>query len=223
MSLVYAKSWNGCCLPNSEWKTLENYKALLDPFARYTQLASSESCTSISSIIPIVMELGMHLKEMGEKPGMAIVSNMILKELNRRFQKVYDTRSAFFDPIYVAATYLDPRYRLALSREQIFEAKRAIVSLSQKDDSSESDDQLQEDSESQFLEPPQKMFKHLAVILARNRESLSQYLDKVSKVEEEMCFYDKQNLDINEDIDPIVFWLSCIHSYPKLFDVVGDI
>ena len=68
--------WN--CLLNSEWKTLENYKALLDPFARYTQLASSESCTSISSIIPIVMELEMHLKEMGEKPGMAMVSNMIL-------------------------------------------------------------------------------------------------------------------------------------------------
>ena len=44
-------------------------KALLDPFARYTQLASSESCTSISSIIPIVMELGMHLKEMGENLG----------------------------------------------------------------------------------------------------------------------------------------------------------
>ena len=58
-----------------------------------------------------------------------MVSNMILKELNRRFQKVYDTRSAFFDPIYVAATYLDPRYWLALSREQIFEAKRAIVSF----------------------------------------------------------------------------------------------
>ena len=73
------------------------------------------------------------------------------------------------------------------------------------------------------MEPPQKKFKHLAVILARNRESLSQSLNKVSKVEEEMCFYDKQNLDINEDIDPIVFWLSCIHSYPKLFDVVGDI
>uniref|UniRef100_A0A1X7SXK3 HAT C-terminal dimerisation domain-containing protein n=1 Tax=Amphimedon queenslandica TaxID=400682 RepID=A0A1X7SXK3_AMPQE len=213
--------WN--CLLNSDWKMLENYKALLDPFAHYTQLASSENCTSISSIIPIVLELGMHLKEIGEKPGMAVLSNMIVQELNRCFQRVYDTRSTYFDPIYVAATYLDPRYRLALSREQIIEAKRAIISFSKTDDSSESDDQFQNNSESQSLEPPKKKFKHLAVILARNRESLSQSLDKISKIEEEMCLYDNQNLDINEDIDPIVFWLSCSQSYPKLFDVVGDI
>ena len=198
--------WN--CLLNSEWKMLENYKALLDPFAHYTQLASSENCTSISSIIPIVLELGLHLKEIGEKTGMAVLSNMIVQELNRRFQRVYDTRSTYFDPIYVAATYLDPRYRIALSREQIIEAKRAIISFSKTDDSSESDDQFHE---SQSIEPPKKKFKHLAVILARNRESLSQSLDKISKIEE-MCLYDNQNLDINEDIDPIVFWLSCMLS-----------
>ena len=91
------------------------------------------------------MELGLHLKDMGEKPGLAMLSIMILQDLNRRFQRVCDTRSANFDPIYVAATYLDPGYQLVLSREQISEAKRAIISFSQKDDTSDSDDQLKDD------------------------------------------------------------------------------
>ena len=174
--------WN--CLQNSDWKTLESYKALLTPFAHYTQLASAENSATISSIIPIVMELGLHLKVMGEKTGLAMLSTMILQDLNRRFQRVCDTRSGNFDPIYVAATYLDPRYRLVLSREQISEAKRAIILFSQKDDTSDSDDQLKDDfPESQSLEePPKKKFKHLALILSRQRENLSQSLDNISKI-----------------------------------------
>ena len=38
-----------------------------------------------------------------------------------------------------------------------------------------------------------------------------------------MCLYEKQYLEISEDTDPIEFWLSSAHSYPKLFDVATDI
>ena len=50
--------WN--CLQNSDWKTRESYKALLYPFAHYTQLSSAKNSAIISSIVmelPIVMEL----------------------------------------------------------------------------------------------------------------------------------------------------------------------
>ena len=46
----------------SEYKLLENLKELLQPFAVYTTLTSGDDVT-ISSVIPILMELKIHLKE----------------------------------------------------------------------------------------------------------------------------------------------------------------
>lgn len=47
-------------LVNSEWKTLENIQKLLKPFAQYTSLVSGEDYTTVSCVIPILMELNYH-------------------------------------------------------------------------------------------------------------------------------------------------------------------
>ena len=52
-------SWNN--LQNSEWKQLENLHSLLKPFAKYTALTSGEDYTTISTVIPVLMELSCHL------------------------------------------------------------------------------------------------------------------------------------------------------------------
>jgi hypothetical protein len=49
-------------LPNSHWKQLENIVALLKPFARYTTLCSAEESTTIFTVVPIILELSMHLE-----------------------------------------------------------------------------------------------------------------------------------------------------------------
>ena len=46
-------------LPTSYWKQIENTNELLKPFAQYTQLMGSEEVTTISMIIPALMELDM--------------------------------------------------------------------------------------------------------------------------------------------------------------------
>lgn len=48
-------------LQNSDYKALENIRDLLEPFAKYTQLASAEDVSTISMVIPIIMELNLHL------------------------------------------------------------------------------------------------------------------------------------------------------------------
>lgn len=84
MSAVCAEfSWD--CLQNSEWKTLEHYKQLLDPFAHYTNLQTAEEMTTISTANPALMELTMHLKEMEQKPGLAAISKCLLQDLNASF------------------------------------------------------------------------------------------------------------------------------------------
>ena len=47
-------------LATSEWKSLEE---LLQPFAQYTALVSGEEYTTISTVIPVIMELQLHLEE----------------------------------------------------------------------------------------------------------------------------------------------------------------
>ena len=50
-------------LATSDWKHLENIYTLLKPFAQYTSLVSGEEFTTLSSIIPVVTELSLHLEE----------------------------------------------------------------------------------------------------------------------------------------------------------------
>ena len=58
-------------LPTSEWKTLENIQTLLQPFAQYTSLISGEEYTTLSAIIPAILELTLHLEQMKKVTGVA--------------------------------------------------------------------------------------------------------------------------------------------------------
>ena len=50
-------------LAASEWRTLVLIQSLLQPFAEFTALVSGENFTTISSVIPTIMELNIHLEE----------------------------------------------------------------------------------------------------------------------------------------------------------------
>lgn len=55
--------WDG--LLNSKWTTLEHVSRLLEPFACYTQLATTSSPT-FSAVIPTIKELRLHLQEVND-------------------------------------------------------------------------------------------------------------------------------------------------------------
>jgi len=50
-------------LSNRDWKILENMYELLHPFARYTTLTGAEETTTISRVLPVLLELKCHLEE----------------------------------------------------------------------------------------------------------------------------------------------------------------
>ena len=52
---------------------------------------------------------------------------LLQKELTRRFEKVLQPSSDSFDPVYVTATFLDSRYRLLLTHQQIAAAKTHMI------------------------------------------------------------------------------------------------
>ena len=50
-------------LAASEWRSLCSVQSLLQPFAEFTDLVSGEEFTTISSVIPTIMELNLHLEQ----------------------------------------------------------------------------------------------------------------------------------------------------------------
>lgn len=47
-----------------DWKTAENARKFLKPFVQYTSLVGGEDYATITIVVPIVMEIRLHLEEM---------------------------------------------------------------------------------------------------------------------------------------------------------------
>lgn len=110
-------------LQNSEYKALENIRDLLEPFARYTQLASAEDVSTISMVIPIIMELRLHLDEMKAKPGLSSCTKVLQDALDRRFKDIIKpggkNSQTRLENVYVAATFLDLRTEIYLTTNKL--------------------------------------------------------------------------------------------------------
>lgn len=109
-------------LQNSDYKALENICNLLEPFAKYTQLASAEEISTVSMIIPIIMELNMHLDEIKSRTSLSRASIILKDALNRRFSYIMNpcnVNQKFSSGIYCASTFLDLRYRDLLNEYQV--------------------------------------------------------------------------------------------------------
>jgi len=116
-SVLEELEWDNLAI--SDWKVLENIQELMNPFTLYTSLSSGEDYTTISSVIPIIMELNLHLGEMKKVPEMMEVSNVLQSELKRRFRRCTDPGDPNHDPLFLMATMLDPRYKVLLNPIQL--------------------------------------------------------------------------------------------------------
>ena len=50
-------------LAASEWRMLQNVVNLLQPFAKFTSLLSGDEFTTLSCVVPAIMDLNIHLEE----------------------------------------------------------------------------------------------------------------------------------------------------------------
>ena len=82
------------CLSSYQWKQLESVEHLLKPFAQYTTLTSGEDGTTISLVIPILLELQMHLDN--EVSRLNVILDLVLNPcknlvyINMCFFYIYD-------------------------------------------------------------------------------------------------------------------------------------
>ena len=63
VSVCKELGWNALTLSDFQWRQLEMTEKLLKPFAQHTTLTSGEKHTTISLVIPVLLELEMHLQD----------------------------------------------------------------------------------------------------------------------------------------------------------------
>ena len=111
----------------SDWKTLQSIHQLLKPFAEYTALIGGENYTTISTVIPVIMEINMHIQEMKKNQDLATASNTLEREMKKRFGRYLDVSADDFEPLFLAATFLDPRYKLLLNSSQVAASQMFVL------------------------------------------------------------------------------------------------
>ena len=188
---------------------------LLRPFAQYTSLIGGEEYTTLSAVIPAIMELELHLEEMKRRGGLAGAAANLQSELKRRFDKILNPKALDHDPIFLLATALDPRYRVVLDTEQMVSARTEL--LSQLKEMRESNSSLSSSStgspsaasisvEENLAEPsPSKQFRLLSGLIEKR---LQQNIGKHSNVppeEEEVDCYFSATHTLAEKVDPVFF------------------
>ena len=109
--------------------TLQNMCKLLKLFSQYTLLVTSEEYTTLSSVIPILMELNLHIKHMKKIPELSDILTLLQSELKRRFRKFTDPGDNCFEPLFVVSTILDPRYKPLINPNQAKAGKAKVLQL----------------------------------------------------------------------------------------------
>jgi hypothetical protein len=90
-------------------------KRLLAPFREQTDILQTDTL-SLSSVIPSLLELSLHLQD-DTLP--ALYSNQLLQALRLRFANLLDPCSPSFDPLPAAACLLDPTVASVMMRDDM--------------------------------------------------------------------------------------------------------
>ena len=161
-------------LPMSEWKCLHSLRNLLQPFAVFTALVQGEEFTTVSCVLPAIMDLSLHLDELKENTDVAEAAQVLQKELKARFKKYTDPSDPNHESLFLIGTALDPRYQLLLNPVQVDSAKQEL--LKRLKETAEDNNGASSANEGEFSqdivceEPPKKRFHHLNRILEAKME-----------------------------------------------------
>jgi len=179
------------------------------------------------------MELELHLDEMKGQRGLGGAVTLLRSELKRRFDKILNPKAPDYEPIFVLATALDPRYKVVLNTEQVASAKTEILrQLKHMRENSSSSDSSSAGSpakaasvsvEENLAEPPpKKRFRLLSGLIEKR---LQEGVSKQAKVppEEEVNRYFSSVHTLAEKLDPVFFWTEIDQTYPLLSAFAVDI
>ena len=200
----------------SEWKSLEAVRNLLHPFAPFTSLIQGKEYTTISAVVPSIMDLNLHLEEMTQHLEVGAVATKLQSELKRRFRRYTDPNDSCFEHIFLLATALDPGYRLLLNAVQTYMAKSQLLKEIKSNNGSSLHSPHQEEAKYETLcisetEQPTKRFRHLNIVLEQKWKEGLQCTAKHPPGQVEVKRYFDSVESLADNVDPLVPWKNQIH------------
>ena len=158
---------------------------------------------------------------MGKATDLLRASRLLSSEMAVRFDKFTDPTNTDYDPLFVTATLLDPRYKVVLTTNQINSAKTCILKkLEENASKSPSLCSPPEEAEDTTDEPASKHFCHLSRII---EERLKQREARACPGEHELQQYIQDVHSVAENVDMFQFWLEKQKTYPSLCNIAMDI
>ena len=225
--VVEELEWNG--LQTSKWKKIENIVDFLEPFAEYTTLCCGESYTTLSAVVPVILELNCHLHEMQKRPGMCAVAKVLQNEMHRRFDRYIDPSTDSFDGLHIMATLLDPEYTYVLSDDLVEEGtcylKEIVgnfVDNHLKKPIESSNDTATSTTEEQ-IEPPLKKFRHLSKIVSKQLLKKKEPLSNSPGEKEVDAFIEQRKSNCPHPTDALDYWVKSEPLFPTLSNVACDV
>lgn len=102
-------------LTNTEWARLADLQRLLIAFKDQTNALQTDTLC-LSSVIPSLLELSLHLQD----PSLPMLyANILLQSLQQRFCVFLDPTSVGFSPLPAAACFLDPTVSAVMLRDDM--------------------------------------------------------------------------------------------------------
>ena len=126
--MMYQMDWN-LELTEKDIATLESFISIMSPFQDLTDKLGGEKLSTLQLVYPSVKELMALLDEKIQKGEAKGFCKDVKSEVDKYFKFVTDAGHFNFNPIYIAATYLDPFYKLTLDEEMNKLAKEYLVKL----------------------------------------------------------------------------------------------
>ena len=167
------------------------------------------------------MELNLHLEEMKKLPDLSTVASVLQSEVKHRFRKCTDPHDPEHDPLFLVATFLDPRYKLLLNPSQIDSAKKELLKLLKhlSDNGASSSSSVTASPDyNESEEPPMKQFCHLSRLIEEKwKEGMKKTVSHPG--EQEIQRYLATFDPVSNHMDPVVFW---VEQVKKLSSNVHD-
>ena len=179
----------------------------------------------MSTVVPVILELSMHLEQMRQVNRLSQIAKSLLHELQRRFAYITNPNHYNFDAIFITCTFLSPGLRDVLTDEQKQAAKVNIINLLDviHEDPGNDNMDIEQPNEYNDESPSPKRFKHLSLLLAEKKKQRHQQNHTISEVQQEMDHYVCSIYQQSMDDDPFEFWLQNLSSLPNLANFTLDL
>jgi hypothetical protein len=149
---------------NNDFNVLEEVVEILEPFADITTSCQSEIVATVSMVVPSIVHVIHHLKQMNTKTS--LLKKLIIqldRSINTRFSgivkrlfmKPINKNDPFNDPLYFVTTILDPKFRFRwlslMNYSHSFESKvkQSLMNLILDECECNTDKQLEQSQTSQ--------------------------------------------------------------------------